>query len=623
MNRPQTLKNTLFEQKVIHLRLIVGLGFAAILLMVILSRFLYLQIIQHDVFVTRSDSNRVHLQKIVPKRGLIFDQEQRLLAENKPSFLLTITRDRVEDLEVVLAELLRLEIISERDVDRFLKRKSRYHSFEAAPLSFNLSDEEIAVVAANRPRLSGVEIKADLARAYPYDDLFVHLLGYVGRINEKELAKLDQDNYGATTHIGKLGVEKSYEDILHGQVGYEYVETNARGEVLRSLEGVDAIPGKNLVLHVDLDVQKAAKKALQGRRGALVALNPKNGGVLAFVSTPTYNPNHFVNGISYDDYNSLRDNLDLPLFNRALQAQYPPGSTIKPIMSLAGVEEGVYSLKTTVKDPGWYQLPTDKRLYRDWKREGHGEAVGFIDAMAESCDVYYYDLAYKLGVEKIHHYYDEFGLGKRTEIDLPGERKGLNPSNEWKRSQGRGSWWPGDSLNIGIGQGFLLATPLQLAYATSIIANEGERLLPQVVARVDSQVVEPAYLPPLMLKKPSHWENIRESMEAVVHSKKGTARGISRGITYKMAGKTGTAQVVGIAQGEKYDAEALAERKRDHALFVGFAPSTSPEIVVSVIVENGGSGSSVAAPIARQVMDVYINKLRREAEQAKQRGNSS
>jgi len=618
MVRRQTLKNTLFEQQVIHGRLVLALVVVGLMFSLIIVRFFYLQIIQYDLHATKSESNRVHLQKLSPKRGLIYDADERLIAENKPSYYLSIVRNRADNLEAVLAEMLRIGIISEGDIERFHKRKVRYHAFEATPLKFNISDEDIAKIAVNRIRLQGVEIKANLARFYPYGHLFAHTLGYVGRINEKELAKLDQDNYGATTHIGKTGIEKSYESQLHGKVGYEYVETNARGKVLRTLEKDEPVAGDDLQLHIDIDLQRVASQALQGKRGAVVAINPKNGGVLALISSPSFDPNAFVHGISYKDYNALRDDLDLPLFNRFLQAQYPPGSTIKPIMSLAGIEESVYSLSTAVYDPGWYQLPTDKRLYRDWKRDGHGDAVGFIDAMAESCDVYYYDLAFKLGVERIHKYYDLFGLGKITDVDLPNERKGLNPNEAWKRSQGRGSWWPGDSLNIGIGQGFLLATPMQLAYATSIIANQGKRFQPQVVAAVNGEAKPAIEQEPVVLKNPAHWDDIRRAMEAVVHSRKGTARGIGRKLTYRIAGKTGTAQVVGIAQGEKYDAEALVERKRDHALFVGFAPAQSPEIVVAVIVENGESGSGVAAPVARKVMDTHINKLALKAKQLEQ-----
>ena len=423
MNRAQTLKNTLYEQKVIHVRLLLALIIVGVSLSVILGRFFYLQILQHEVFLTRAESNRIHLQKIAPKRGLILDQQQRILSDNKPSFVLTIIRDRVENMNAVLDEILRLGIISKRDIERFHQRKNRFRSFEATPLGFNLTDTDIAKIAVNRIRLPGVEIKANLARSYPYNDLLAHIVGYVGRINERELSNLNQDNYGASTHIGKTGVEKSYEDFLHGTVGYEYVETNARGEVLRNLEGVNAIPGKDLELHLDIDLQAVAAKALTGFRGVVIALNPKNGGVLAMVSSPSFDPNEFVHGISYTNYNSLRDNLDLPLFNRALQAQYPPGSTIKPIMSLAGLEEKVYTEQTTIKDPGWYKIPTNTRLYRDWKRTGHGNHVGFIDAMAESCDVYYYELAYKLGVDKIHHYYNEFGFGEVTAVDLPGRER--------------------------------------------------------------------------------------------------------------------------------------------------------------------------------------------------------
>jgi penicillin-binding protein 2 len=357
-------------------------------------------------------------------------------------------------------------------------------------------------------------------------------------------------------------------------------------------------------------------KALEGKRGAVVALNANNGGVIVAASSPSYNPNLFSRGISHKDYNALREDVDLPLYNRFLQAQYPPGSTVKPIMSLAGLNEKIITKRSIVADPGWYQIPADKnkRLYRDWKREGHGDFVGFTVAIEQSCDVYYYDLAFKLGVDKIHDYYARFGLGERTGIDLPSERKGLNPSQAWKKADGRGSWFPGDSLNIGIGQGFLLATPLQLAHATNIIANRGERLLPQVVSRVGDQVLEPVILPRLEIDDEQYWEDIHQAMVAVVHGKKGTAKGISRRLKYKMAGKTGTAQVVGIAQGEKYDEESLAERKRDHALFVGYAPADDPEITIAVIVENGGNGSTSAAPIARAVFDLWMQKRAAEKE---------
>ena len=617
MSRYHQLKDSAREQQIIHGRILLAFLVILLLLITLAGRYYYLQIYHYELYATKSESNRVHLQRVAPKRGLILDSELHLLAENQPSYLLALVRERIDSLDETLVRLQNLGIIDAEDIERFNEHSYRYHAFEAAPIKFNLTDEDIAKVAVNRIRLPGVEVKANLVRHYTEDDLAVHMLGYVGRINEREISKLDADNYGATHHIGKIGIEKAYEDILHGQVGYEYVETNARGEVLRVLDRTDPVPGENLVLYLDSDVQKAAYDALDGRRGALVALDPRTGGVLAAVSRPSYDPNLFVNGISFDAYNALRDDIDLPLYNRIIQAQYPPGSTIKPIVSLAGLEEGVFTRYTTIEDPGWYQLPNDERYYRDWKRGGHG-TVGFMEAVEQSCDVYYYELAYKLGVANLYEYYDQFGLGRPTGVDVPNERKGLNPSPEWKKAQGRGHWFPGDTLNIGIGQGFLLATPMQLAYATSIIANRGIRRIPQMVARIGNEPQPVRELEPLVLKNAKHWDLVIEAMESVVHGRKGTAKGIRHDLKYRIAGKTGTAQVVGIKQGERYDAEALKERQRDHALFVAFAPADDPQIVVAVIVENGEHGSSVAAPIARVVMDTWLNKLARKQQAAKE-----
>ncbi len=610
--RYQTLKDNAFEKRIIRLRILLALFCVVVLLGIIIARFYSLQINQYETYQTKSQSNRVHIQRIAPKRGLVLDGEQRLVAENQPSYMLALVRDRISDLPKTLESLKKLSIIDDDDIERFEKRTNRYRIFEAVPILFNLTDETIAKVAANRIRLEGVEVKAHLVRYYPEKKLITHMLGYVGRINEKELRNLDQDNYGATNYIGKTGVEKSYESVLHGDVGYEHVETNAQGVVLRTLERIDPIPGDNIELHLNIDLQKAAYEALGDSRGAVVALNPKTGGVLVAVSRPGYDPNLFVNGISFEKYNALRDDIDIPLFNRVMQAQYPPGSTIKPIVGLAGLEENIFSEKHTVNDPGWYQLPGDERQYRDWKREGHGEKIDLYMAIEQSCDVYFYELADKLGIHNINNYFDKFGLGKKTHIDVPDERYGLNPTPDWKRGQGRSSWYTGDTLNLGIGQGFMLVTPIQLAYATSIIANKGERFVPQMVARVGQNEVKPQQLEPVILKKEAHWDIIINAMEAVVHGRKGTAQGIRRGgLEYKIAGKTGTAQVIGIKQGEKYDAKTVAARQRDHALFVGFAPVDNPEIVVAVIVENGEHGSSTAAPIARKIMDVWMAKLAR------------
>ncbi|CAA0124254.1 Peptidoglycan D,D-transpeptidase MrdA [BD1-7 clade bacterium] len=616
--RYDALRDSAKEHRVIHLRIFVALFFVVALIAILVYRYHHLQINQHEIYHTKSQSNRVHLQRVPPSRGLIYDRNGRLLAENQPSFTMALVRDRINDTDAVFAELKRLALIDDDDIERFKKREERYRIFESVPLRFNLTDEQIATVAANRVRLEGVEVNADLVRYYPEGEFFVHMLGYVGRINERELKSLDVENYAGTNHIGKIGVEKFYEDVLHGTTGYENVETNAQGRVLRVLERVDPVPGKNIRLHMDLDLQKVAYKALGSFRGAIVAIDTHTGGVLAAVSTPSYNPNLFVNGISFKDYNALRDDLDLPLYNRVIQAQYPPGSTTKPVISFAGLETESVTINSRVKDPGWFQLPNDKRRYRDWKRQGHGDTVGFHEALEQSCDVYFYDLAFKLGIRNIYEYYDLFGLGKRTGIDVPNERKGINPSPDWKRGQGRGRWFTGDSLNLGIGQGFLLATPMQLAYMTSILANQGERIMPRMVSHVENIPLPKEALPPIEANKSAHWNYVREGLESVIHGRKGTARRLRNNIDYRIAGKSGTAQVVGIAQGERYDAKALQERQRDHALFVAYAPARKPDIAVAVMVENGEGGSSVAGPMAKQVIDAWIKTLAREKQKKAQ-----
>jgi penicillin-binding protein 2 len=470
-----------------------------------------------------------------------------------------------------------------------------------------MSDEEIATVAINRYRLPGVEVEAQLVRHYPMGELFVHALGYVGRINEHELQALDPKDYAGTHHIGKLGIEREYEDILHGSVGYENVETNARGRVLRVLDSTPPVPGSDLHLHLDAYVQQVAFDALQGERGAIVAIDPATGGVIAFVSTPAYDPNLFIRGISHADYAALRDSVDRPLFNRALQGQYPPGSTVKPIFALAGLEYGVMTPNTMVPDPGWYQLPNDERQYRDWKKGGHGALVGLFQAIAESCDVYFYELANRLGVDRLHAFSSHFGLGERTGIDLPNESRGLMPSREWKRQSQRRPWYPGETLSLGIGQGYMLATPLQLADAAAVLATRGKRMQPHLVARIGDEAVEPKWVDGVSLRKPEYWDLVQSAMEGVVHSLRGTAKGISKGMDYRIAGKTGTAQVVTIQRNARGDAiDEEEKRRRDHALFIAYAPADNPRLAIGIIVENGEHGSSTAAPIARKVFDAYF-----------------
>lgn len=602
----RTIKNAFAEYALVHRRLLLALVVVCLLFSALLWQFYRLQIVNHEKYRTQSLENRVQLQRLAPKRGLVYDREQRLLAENQPSYMLVIYRDQVEDLGETISELQSIGIIDEQEAEAFYARMRNYRIFEAVPVRLNMDEESIAHFVARVWRFPGVEVKASLMRYYPQRQLITHMLGYISRINERERRTVDSENYAATEYIGKIGVERFYETELHGTVGFEYVEVNARGKVLRTLETTPPIPGQDIVLHLDLDLQKTAFDALGDYRGAIVALDAKNGGVLAAASTPSYNPNLFSRRITQAQYEALRDDIDLPLFNRILQAQYPPGSTIKPFVGLAGLEKKVITMRTTISDPGWYQLPNDERLYRDWKRTGHGE-VNFITAMEESCDVYYYDLANKLGVEAIYETLDQFGFGRRSGIDVHNERVGINPSAQWKQRQGHGRWFTGDTLNIGIGQGFMLATPMQLAHATNIIANRGKVLVPKMVAKVGDKELPPEELAPIVLKKPENWQNVIRSMEGVIHSWRGTAHRLSRGLDYKIAGKSGTAQVVGIAQGEKYDASQVALRKRDHALFVAFAPIEDPIITVAVVVENGESGSAVAGAMARQVIDRWIS----------------
>lgn len=604
------LKDHLRETHIFTGRALVALVGVALLLLAVVVRLVYLQIISHEHFSTLSENNRVNIVPIPPTRGLIYDRKGMLLAQNLPAFSLEVIPEQVKDLDETLADLAGIVAIDEEDLEQFNLRLEQKHPFEAIPLRLRLSEEEVARFAVNRHRFPGVDVGARLTRDYPLGELGVHAVGYVGRINEAEAQSLDVTNYRGTTHTGKTGVEKFYEDILHGEVGYQHEETNAVGRVLRVLERRLPTPGQNIYLTLDMDLQRVAELALTGKRGAVVAINPKSGEVLALASLPTYDPGTFVNGISRKDYQVLQDSLDQPLFNRVLAGQYPPGSTVKPLLALAGLEYKEVTPQTSTFCPGWFSLPGDEHRYRDWKKGGHG-TINVRTAIMHSCDVYFYDLARTLGIDRIHKYLGYFGLGHRTGIDLPGEAAGLLPSREWKRAARRQAWYPGETLITGIGQGFMLATPLQLAAATAMLANRGEVIRPQILRATQASGGEMVMQTPLHagrvpVSDPANWDTVISAMEDVVHDPGGTAKGISRGLTYHMAGKTGTAQVFGIKQGEKYKASELAERLHDHALFVAFAPAQDPEIAVAVIVENGGSGSGEAAPVARAVMDRYF-----------------
>lgn len=606
------LKNYLRETHIFTSRVLVALVCVSALLGLLVVRLVYLQIISHEHFSTLSEKNRVNIVPVPPTRGLIYDRNGVLMAQNVPSFSLEIIPEQTDDVDATLAELGKLITLSDDDLENFRNLLQEKRAFESIPLRFRLSEEEVARFSVNRYRFPGVEIQARLSRDYPFAKVASHALGFVGRINETEMNELDPTNYNGTTHVGKIGVEKSYENVLHGTVGYQHEESNARGRVLRVLQRIAPTPGQNVYLTIDMNLQMVAEAALEGKRGAVVALNPKTGEVLTLASVPGADPNIFINGISTRQYQTLQDDPNQPLFNRVLSGQYPPGSTIKPLLALAGLEYKAVTPATQVFCQGWYALPGDAHRYRDWKKEGHG-STNVTSAIVHSCDVYFYQLARDLGIDRMYKYLSYFGLGKKTGIDLPGELSGLLPSREWKRAARQEAWFPGETLITGIGQGYLLTTPLQMAEASAILANRGTIIQPRILHALQrnggTEIVVPTPAPQgkVPISDPSNWNAVISAMEDVVNTQGGTAYGIGRGATYRIAGKTGTAQVFGIKQNEKYRAQEVEERMRDHALFIAFAPANDPEIAVVVVVENGGHGGSAAAPIARAVMDRYFS----------------
>ncbi len=604
-----TLHDRQHELRVFKSRAIFAAIVCLLVVGILVSRLMYLQVVGHEVFSTLSQNNRLRLKSLAPIRGLIYDRRGRILAENVASYRLEITREEVVDLEATLQALRGVVSLSDDEVARFRRALKRKRKFEEVPLKFNLDDNEVAVFAVNRHRFPGVDIAARLTRHYPYGASTAHVLGYMGRIDEQDLLSLDETNYRNTSHIGKLGVERAYEAELHGQVGFKQVEVNVQGRELRELEKQAPVPGKNIYLHLDIDLQIAAEDALGDNAGAVVAIDPQTGGVLAFVSKPSYDPGLFIHGISTQDYQALSTAEDKPLINRALSGQYPPGSTVKPMIGLAGLEYGQATMNDTVHCKGFYRLPNDNHRYRDWKKQGHGK-VGVQAAIVESCDVFFYDLAYRMGIVKMSGFLKHFGLGERTGIDIAGEKTGILPTPEWKSKRLKMPWYPGETLIAGIGQGYMLATPLQLAHATAALAV-GKRYQPQLTAALQEagqapEQISPELLGVLPVKNAEHWQQIKIAMRDVLHGEKGTAKASARGADYIYAGKTGTAQVISISQDEEYDEDKIAKKHRDHALFIAYAPFEAPKIAIGIIVENGGSGSSAAAPVARKVFDRFL-----------------
>ncbi|WP_298449719.1 penicillin-binding protein 2 [uncultured Marinobacter sp.] len=604
-------KDTAAERRLFQRRVTVMLVLVFLLLSVLVARMYQLQIVEHDIYTTLSDKNRVQVQSVPPPRGLVYDRNQVLLAENRPVFSVTVVPERVGDTGAALEQLVSILDISDEDLERFQRRlREPRRPFQEIPLRYDLTEHEIARLAVHRHELPGVEVEAELVRYYPHSELTAHALGFVGRINRDELQRIDPVNYAGTNYIGKSGVERFYEELLHGKVGYQHVETNARGRTLRVLEHENPVPGEDLKLHLDLRLQERAHELLDGRRGAIVAIEPATGGILALASVPGFDANQFVTGISVADYRELSESKDKPLFNRALRGQYPPGSTLKPMLAIAALDSGAVTRDHTIWDPGHFQINSAGRRWRDWKRGGHGW-VDLTYAMAQSCDVYFYEAAIEMGVDTMVDYLARFGFGEDATLDVSGALSGILPSPDWKRGTRNEPWYPGDTVNLGIGQGFMLSTPLQLATATALIANRGEWVEPRLLKDIQGDRSADEFLPsethePLKLKNPSDWEFIADSMAEVMHGVRGTARAAGRGAPYRMAGKTGTAQVFSLAEDEEYDAEEVRERLRDHALFVGFAPVKKPQIAVAVIVENGGGGSSTAAPVARALFDAWI-----------------
>ncbi len=607
--RRETLKNPENELRIFRIRAFLAAFLIVTLTGLLMGRLVYLQVVQHEVYSTRSEKNRVRVEPLPPTRGLIHDRNGVLLAENRPTYNLTLIRERVEDLDATLALLERLMELSPEEAEAFrVRSRQRQRPFQPALLMSDLNEAQIARLAVNRHLLPGVEVEAQLLRYYPDAHIMAHALGYVGRINAEELKTLDPGRYAGTHFIGKTGVERFYEDVLHGQAGLRKVETNARGRVLRELGRTDPVPGQNLRLTLDKELQSLAYELLDGRRGSIVAIVPKTGEILAMVSAPGFDSNQFVTGIDVASYRALQEDLDLPLFNRAIRGHYPPGSTIKPFLALAGLVEGVITPDRVINDPGFYQLPNDSRRYRNWLRWGHGR-VDMERSIAVSNNTYYYALAHEMGIDRLHEQMSAFGFGQRVAYDVFGESQALMPSREWKRGRFGQSWFPGETLSVGIGQGYWQVTPLQLATATAVLANRGEWVMPRLASHVGDREV-PQRLPgtkrDISVSNPVWWDRVFSGMEKVLTGHEGTARRTGVGLEYRMAGKSGTAQVFSLGQDQRYNADQLAERLRDHALFMAFAPLEDPQIAVSVIVENAGGGSTHAAHLARAMTDAWL-----------------
>jgi penicillin-binding protein 2 len=615
MARPLRIKDAWAEQQLFFGRLLGAVAFVVVASALVVGRLVQLQVVKYDYYSQQSSGNRIRMAPVPPIRGLILDRQGRVLAQNTPSYQLEITPEQVVDLPGTLDRLVAIGIIGADDLPEVRALIRGRRKFDTFVIAERLSEEQLAAFAVQRPWLPGLDVQARLGRRYPLGAFASHALGYVGGISADDLKDLDRAAYAGTSQIGKISVERSYEVDLHGASGHEDVVVNAHGRRIEVLGRTPSTPGRDLILALDSDAQLVAEAALAGRRGAAVAIDPRNGEVLVFASVPNYDPNVMSAGIGRKAYAALQEDIDRPLFNRALRGQYPPGSTIKPIVALAGLANNVRQPTDRVLCAGAYSLPGSSHRYRDWKPEGHG-SIDMRGAIEQSCDVYFYSLARDLGIERMGSFLEQFGLGAGTGLDMAGEQPGLVPSPAWKKtafkSRANQVWFPGETVIAGIGQGYLLATPLQLAHATATIAARGQRFEPRLVrafrdpATGAIEYLPPRPLPPVGDQDPAHWDVIIQGMEDVMHGARGTARAVGNAAQHRMAGKSGTAQVFSVAQGAKYNASQVAERRRDHALFVAFAPLAAPQVAVAVIIENGESGSKAAAPIARAIIEALV-----------------
>ncbi|MGE5467749.1 MAG: penicillin-binding protein 2 [Ignavibacteria bacterium] len=588
-------------------------GFVLFCFVLLFARFVWLQIIQHDYYQTRAEENRISLVPIVPNRGLILDRKGVVLARNYSAYTLEITPSKAMNMDAVIDELAEFIDIQPKDRKRFKKLLDESKNFESLPIRTRLTDDEVAKFIARRYHFPGIDIKARLFRQYPMGDFASHLLGYIGRVNDNDLDRIEDEdqeaNYRGTEHFGKTGLEQHYEFELHGQTGFEQVEVDAGGHAVRTLASTAPIAGNNLTLTVDAKLQEVAEKAFGNRRGALVAIEPATGGILALVSMPNYDPNLFVDGIDPTNWDMLNNSPDKPMVNRALNGAYPPGSTFKPYMALGALTLGKRRPEQTIFDPGYFAF--GNHTFRDDKKGGHG-SVDMYKSIVDSCDTYYYMLANDMGIDNISGFMRQFGFGQRTGVDIEGESEGVLPSQEWKKKRFKRpeqqKWYAGETISIGIGQGYNAYTPIQLAQAVATLANNGVMYRPHLVQYVtDTRTGQKTYVEPKPLRtiplKQEHIDVIKRAMIGV--NKEGTGARAFAGAEYVSAGKTGTAQVFSL-KGEKYSEGHVKQELRDHALFIAFAPADQPKIALAVLVENGGFGAQAAAPIARLVFDYYL-----------------